>query len=44
MTYGTYMFNVTCPGYSPLMQVITFVAGTASKGDFAMENQLMKVA
>lgn len=41
---GSYMFNVTCPGYSPLMQVITFAAGTASKGDFAMENQLMKVA
>ncbi len=41
---GTYIFNVTCPGYSPLVQVITFAAGTASKGDFAMENQLMKVA
>ncbi len=40
---GTYTFNVTCPGYSPLMQVITFAAGTASKGNFAMENQMMKV-
>lgn len=41
---GTYTFTITCPGYNSLMQVITFTAGTSSKGDFAMTNVMMKVA
>ncbi len=41
---GTYTFNITCPGYSPLVQAITFAAGIASKGDFEMENLMAKVA
>jgi hypothetical protein len=41
---GTYIFTITCPGYDPLDQVITFVAGKASKGDFEMTNAIMKVA
>jgi len=41
---GTYTFNVSCEGYAPLAQQITFVAGTASKGDFTMANQMKKVA
>ncbi|MGH2647671.1 MAG: carboxypeptidase regulatory-like domain-containing protein [Ginsengibacter sp.] len=41
---GTYTFNVTCTGYNPLVQIISFAAGTASKGDFEMANQMKKVA
>lgn len=41
---GIYSFNITCPGYSPIVQVITFAAGKASKGNFKIENQMMKVA
>ncbi len=41
---GTYTFNITCPGYEPLMHIFTFAAGTASKGDFEMENVMKKVA
>ena len=41
---GVYTFNITCPGYTPLVQVITFAASTASKGDFEMANQMKKVA
>ncbi len=41
---GTYTFNVTCPGYNPLVQIISFAAGTAAKGDFEMQNQMKKVA
>jgi hypothetical protein len=41
---GTYTFNITCPGYEPISQSITFVTGTASKGDFAMTAVLEKVA
>lgn len=41
---GTYTFNITCAGYNPLVQTITFVAGTASKGDFEMASVMMKVA
>lgn len=41
---GTYTFTITCPGYEAVVQEITFVAGKASKGDFAMSNILMKVA
>ena len=41
---GTYIFNITCPGYSPISQAITFAAGTASKGNFELTNLLKKVA
>ena len=41
---GIYTFNVTCPGYVPLMQQITFTAGTASKGDFELTNEMKQVA
>lgn len=41
---GTYTFTITCPGYNPLVQVITFAAGKASKGDFEMTNAMKKVA
>ena len=41
---GTYTFNITCLGYIPLVQVITFVAGTASKGDFEMAIEMKQVA
>jgi hypothetical protein len=41
---GSYTFNITCPGYNPMVQVITFAAGTASKGSFEMANQMKKVA
>ena len=41
---GTYSFNITCPGYNPLVQVITFAASTTSRGDFEMANQMKKVA
>lgn len=41
---GTYTFTITCAGYDPLVQIITFAAGKASKGDFEMTNAMMKVA
>jgi len=41
---GTYRFVVTCPGYAPVEQVITFTAGKATKANFALENLMMKVA
>ena len=41
---GTYSFNISCEGYNPLVQAITFVASTASRGDFDMTNQMKKVA
>jgi hypothetical protein len=41
---GTYTFTITCPGYTPIVQTITFAAGKASKGDFEMTNALKKVA
>jgi hypothetical protein len=41
---GTYTFTATCPGYAPVEQEITFAAGTASKADFEMVNQMKKVA
>jgi len=41
---GTYTFTVTCPGYEPVEQSITFVAATASKGDFELTNVMLKVA
>ncbi|KAA9036504.1 carboxypeptidase regulatory-like domain-containing protein [Ginsengibacter hankyongi] len=41
---GTYQFSITCPGYNPLVQTISFAAGTASKGDFEMTNEMTKAA
>ena len=41
---GTYTFTITCAGYNPLVQIITFAAGTASKGDFELVPAMMKVA
>jgi len=41
---GVYTFNVTCPGYVPQMQQITFTAGTASRGDFELTNEMKQVA
>ena len=41
---GTYLFNVTCPGYSPQVQQVTFAAGTASRGDFELTNEMKQVA
>jgi len=44
MAEGTYTFTVTCPGYSPIEQVITLAAGTASTVNFEMINQMKKAA
>ena len=41
---GTYTFTVTCPGYSPIEQVITFAASTTSTVNFEMINQMKKAA
>jgi hypothetical protein len=41
---GTYAFNITCPGYVPLVQQITFIAGTANRGDFELTNEMKQVA
>ena len=41
---GTYAFNVTCPGYVAQVQQITFAAGTASRGDFELINEMKQVA
>jgi hypothetical protein len=41
---GTYTFTVTCPGYAPIVQAITFAPGTASRADFDMTSVLEKVA
>jgi len=41
---GTYTFNISCEGYEPVSQQITFAPGTASKGDFTMANEMKKVA
>ena len=41
---GTYTFNITCPGYVPLVQQIIFIAGTASRGDFELTNEMKQVA
>jgi len=41
---GTYAFNITCPGYVPQMQQIAFAAGTASRGDFQLTNEMKQVA
>ena len=41
---GTYSFTIMCAGYTPLTQVVTFAAGKASKGDFELAAEMMKVA
>ena len=41
---GSYTFTVTCPGYTPVEQVINFVAGTASTANFELANAIKKVA
>jgi hypothetical protein len=41
---GNYTFSITCPGYSPIEQIITFTAGTASKADFELSSLMKKVA
>ena len=41
---GTYMFNINCDGYLPVSQQITFVAGTSSKGDLTLANEMKNVA
>ena len=41
---GTYTFTITCAGYNPVVQTITFAAATASKGDFEMISVMKKVA
>jgi Carboxypeptidase regulatory-like domain len=41
---GTYTFIITCPGYSPVEQVISFAAGTASNVDVQMTNLMKKAA
>ncbi|HTM97910.1 MAG TPA: carboxypeptidase-like regulatory domain-containing protein, partial [Pedobacter sp.] len=41
---GTYVFNVTCAGFIPLTQQITFIAGTAARGDFELVNEMKRVA
>ncbi len=41
---GTYTFTITCSGYNPLVEIITFAAGTASKGYFELTTVLKKVA
>ncbi len=41
---GTYTFSITCPGYNPLEQTITFTAGIASRASFDLQNIMKKVA
>ena len=41
---GTYTFTISCPGYTPIEQVITFTAGAASNVDFEMTNIMKKAA
>jgi hypothetical protein len=41
---GVYTFSLTCAGYVPQMQQITFTAGTASRGDFQLTNEMKQVA
>ena len=44
ITAGSYPFSVTCSGYIPIEQVITFNAGTASRVSFDLTNAMKKVA
>jgi len=41
---GTYTFIISCPGYAPIEQVISFAAGTASNISFQMTNVMKKAA
>lgn len=41
---GTYTFRIMAHGYEPQEQTIVFVAGVASKGDFTLQVQMLKVA
>ncbi|MGN6803689.1 MAG: carboxypeptidase regulatory-like domain-containing protein [Ginsengibacter sp.] len=41
---GAYTFTISCAGYDPIVQVITFEAAKASKGDFELTKALSKVA
>ena len=41
---GTYAFTITCPGYTPIVQTITFAADTATRANFEMIDALKKVA
>ena len=41
---GAYTFMLTCTGYSPLEQVITFSAGTAINANFKLSNLMKKAA
>jgi hypothetical protein len=41
---GTYVFNITRPGYEPVEQAFTFTAGTARKEDFIMKKHMQLVA
>jgi hypothetical protein len=41
---GAYTFSVTCTGYVPQMQQITFTAGTASRSNFELTNKMKQVA
>jgi hypothetical protein len=41
---GTYTFTITCPGYIPIVQTITFAADTATRANFEMIDALKKVA
>ena len=41
---GTYTFTISCPGYAPLDQSITFTAGVKSKADATLINTMKKAA
>lgn len=41
---GSYTFNITMPGYYPIVQAITFSVGKASKAAFILEKQMQRVA
>lgn len=41
---GTYSFTISCPGYTPAEQSITFTAGIRSTADVALINAMKKVA
>ena len=41
---GTYTFTITCPGYKPIVQSVTFEAARAANFNFEMARLLLKVA
>jgi len=41
---GTYTFTISCPGYAPVDQSITFTAGVKSKADATLINTMKKAA